>query len=94
MLIALALLIFEEDLLWKEQETSLFLHTPLFFREQMVVPGGLTTWVATFFSQFFYYPWLGTMLLCGCYSCGWCAVHFASTPSGRRCCLCPWDCSC
>lgn len=62
---ASALLIFEADFLWKLQESNLFLNTSMFFREQMVVPGGLTTWVATFFTQFFYYPWLGTVLLCG-----------------------------
>ena len=65
MLIAFALLIFEEDLLWKEQETSLFLHTPLFFREQMVVPGGLLTWAGLFFTQLFYHPIVGVIALSG-----------------------------
>lgn len=64
LIIALALLIFEKDLLWKEQETSLFLHTPLFFREQMVVPGGFLTWTGMLFSQLFYYPVAGVLVLC------------------------------
>ena len=64
LIIALALLIFEKDLLWKEQETSLFLHTPLFFREQMVVPGGLLTWLGLLFTQLFYHPILGVLTLC------------------------------
>ena len=64
LLAALALLVFESDLLWKEQETSLFLHTPAFLREQMVVPGGLLTWAGLFFTQLFYEPVLGVLALC------------------------------
>ena len=62
-----ALLILESDLLWKTDEMNLFLHTPLFFKQQMVVPGGLLTYVGTFFTQFFYHPWQGVLLLC----CWW-----------------------
>ena len=40
LLIAFALIFFESDLLWKVQHYNLFLDTPHFFREQMVVPGG------------------------------------------------------
>ena len=63
--IACLLLVFESDFLWKLQETNLFLPSGLFFREQMVEPGGLLTWLSTWFTQFFYYPWLGVVLLCG-----------------------------
>ena len=63
-IIACLLLICERDFLWKAQELNLFLNTPLFFKEQMVVPGGLLTWLGTFFTQFFYIPWLGVTLLC------------------------------
>ena len=59
-----ALLFLESDFLWKLQENNLFLDTMLFFREKMVVPGGLLSWAATYQTQFFYYPWLGTLLLC------------------------------
>ena len=62
--IAGALLWLENDFLWKLQEQNLFLDTSLFFKEQMVVPGGLLSWVGTYLTQFFYYPWLGTMILC------------------------------
>ena len=65
LLIALALLCFESDLLWKVQQYNIFLDTPLFFREQMVVPGGLLSYVGCFFTQFFFYPWLGVLMLCG-----------------------------
>ena len=59
------LLLFESDLLWKVQEMNLFLTTPLFFEQQMVVAGGLLVWLGTFLTQFLYYPWLGVLLLCG-----------------------------
>lgn len=64
-LIALALLFFESNFLWKAQELNLFQQTGLFFRQQMVVPGGLLTYVGTWLTQFFYYPWLGVLMLTG-----------------------------
>jgi len=63
--IAGALLWFESDLLWKVQQKNLFLCSTLFLKEQLVVPGGLLTWVGAWFTQFFYYPWFGVLLLCG-----------------------------
>jgi hypothetical protein len=62
--IAGAMLIFESDQLWKVQEKNLFLCSMLYLKEQMVVPGGLLTWLGTGFTQFLYYPWLGVLLLC------------------------------
>ena len=63
--IAGAMLFFESDQLWKVQEKNLFLCSTLFLKEQLVVPGGLLTWIGTWFTQFLYYPWLGVLLLCG-----------------------------
>ena len=65
LLIALLLLSFESDLLWKVQQYNLFLDTPLFFREQMVVSGGFLSYVSCYFTQFFFHPRLGVLLLCG-----------------------------
>ena len=65
LLIAVALLAFETDLLWKIQQYNLFLDTPLFFRQQMVEPGGVLSYVGCFFTQFFFHPWIGVVLLCG-----------------------------
>lgn len=62
-----ALLSFEADLLWKLQEGNLFLDTPIFFKEQMMVPGGLLSWAGTWLTQLFFYPWLGTLVLCACW---------------------------
>lgn len=63
--IAGVLLFYEGDLLWKLQELNLFLSTKLFFQHQLVVPGGLLTWVSTFFQQFLAWPLAGVLLLCG-----------------------------
>lgn len=63
--IAGALLFYEGNLLWKLQETNLFLPTPLFLSEQLLVPGGMLTWVSTFFTQFLYWPWLGVLMITG-----------------------------
>ena len=64
-LIAAALLVFESDFLWKTQELNLFLTTPDFFCQQMVVSGGLLTYLGTFLTQFLAIPWLGVLMLCG-----------------------------
>ena len=67
LIVAGALLIFEADFLWKLQEQNLFLDTPIFFKEQMAVPGGLLSWAGTWLTQLFFYPWLGTLALCACW---------------------------
>ena len=77
--VAGALLLFENDLLWKLQEQNLFLDTSLFFNEQMVVPGGLLSWMGTYLTQFFFYPWLGTLLLC----LGWLALMWLTKRTFR-----------
>ena len=63
--VAFVLLFFEADQLWKVQQHNVFLNTALFFHQQMVVPGGMLSYLGAFFSQHFYYPWLGVVLLCG-----------------------------
>lgn len=65
--VSVVLLLCESHQLWKIQEKNLFLCSSLFFNEQMVVPGGLLTWVGMWFTQFLYYPWLGVLMLC----CWW-----------------------
>ena len=63
--IAWYLATYEQHTLWKVQEFNLFLYTPLYFKQQMVVSGGLLTYLGTYFTQYFYHPWTGTLLLCG-----------------------------
>ncbi len=60
----IVLLVHESDYLWRVQELNLFLYSPLFFKQQLVVAGGLLVWLGTYFTQFFYHVWLGTLLLC------------------------------
>ena len=62
--IAIVLLSCESHLLWKIQEKNLFLCSTSFLKEQMVVPGGLLTYVGTFLTQFLFYPVLGVTVLC------------------------------
>ena len=63
--VAFALLYVEADLLWKVQQHNVFLNSALFFKQQMVVPAGLLSYLGAFFTQHFYYPWVGVVLLCG-----------------------------
>ena len=63
--VASALLYAESDLLWKVQQYNLFLYSSLFFKQTMVVPGGMLSYLGAFFTQFFYHPWIGVLLLCG-----------------------------
>lgn len=65
MLIAVALLCCESDLLWKIQQYNQYLDTSLFFREQMLVPGGLLSYLGCYFTQFFFHPWMGALVLGG-----------------------------
>lgn len=62
--VAALLLGYERYVLWKIQEQNLFLDTPLFFRQQMVAPGGLLTYVGCFLTQLLYYPVVGVAVLC------------------------------
>lgn len=64
-LIVCVLLCFESDLLWKVQQQNLFLYSSLFFKQAMVTSGGMLSYLGTFFTQFFYHPWIGAMMLCG-----------------------------
>lgn len=58
------LVVFESDYLYALQDQNLFLHTPLFFEQQMVKAGGLLTWIGSYLTQYFYYPMLGAGILC------------------------------
>ena len=62
--VAVVLLFCESDQLWKIQERHLFLCSTLFLKEQLVVPGGMLTWIGMWFTQFLYYPWVGVLMLC------------------------------
>lgn len=65
--VAVALLLFESDQLWKIQQYNVFLYSRLFFSQQMVVSGGLLTYVGALLTQFFFYPWMGVLLISVCW---------------------------
>ena len=54
--------VFEHEYLFRVQELSLWLPTKVYFDERMLVPGGLMSYIACFFMQFFYYPMLGSLI--------------------------------
>ena len=54
---------FEQPLLFRAQELSLWLPTKVWFAERMSYPAGMLTYIATFLTQFLHYPWLGGLLL-------------------------------
>lgn len=54
--------IHNKNLLIKIQELSLFQPTQLFFEGNMKVAGGLLTYLGTFLTQFFFYPWIGSLI--------------------------------
>jgi len=63
--LAIIMLSFEADLLWKVQQHNVFLNTSLFFNQMMAMPGGMLSYLGAFFTQHFYYPWVGVILMCG-----------------------------
>ena len=65
LVVAFVLLFFEADQLWKVQYHNVFLHSALYFKQMMVVPGGMLSYLGTYFTQHFYYPWVGVVVLCG-----------------------------
>lgn len=46
-----------------QEQLQLFLFDGAYFTERLASPGGLANYVAEFLTQFFYYPWLGAVLL-------------------------------
>ena len=54
----------ESDYLVCVEEQSLFLNTPLFFRELMAVPGGLLSYVGCWFTEYLHDPTEGTLQIC------------------------------
>ena len=65
--VAAALITYESDLLWKVQQHNVFLDTSEFLHQMMAVPGGMLSYLAAYFSQHFYHPWVGVILMC----CWW-----------------------
>lgn len=60
--VLLETILFRRHFLWKLQELDLFAYTASYLTETLRLQGGLLRYVASFFTQFFYLPWLGTLL--------------------------------
>ena len=61
----ITLVLRESEMLWRAQELSLWLPTELYWNTLMQYPGGAVSWLACYLTQYFYYPWLGTLIMCG-----------------------------
>ncbi|MBR6202391.1 MAG: hypothetical protein IKQ62_05255 [Bacteroidaceae bacterium] len=57
------LIVRNSDMLFMAQSKDFFSTDPTHMAECMQQPGGLISWVATFLTQFFYYPALGASIL-------------------------------
>ena len=62
---AIRLIQLESETLLRAQELNLWLPTGLYWKTLMQYPGGAASWLATYLTQYFYYPWLGVSILCG-----------------------------
>ena len=51
------------DYLYTVQERSLFVTDSSFWTERMAFLGGFSQWLGCLLTQFFYYPWLGSVML-------------------------------
>lgn len=56
------------DYLYAIQDFSPWMGTSDFFNQFIGHPGGLREWLGCFLTQFFYYPWLGALMLVICWS--------------------------
>lgn len=62
---AFHLVVRNSDMLFMAQNKSFFSSNPAFLRECMSVPGGFISWTASYLTQFFYYPILGSAMMIG-----------------------------
>jgi len=51
--------------LYYQWQEPVFLFTPEFFQRLVRFPGGLTEYAAAWLAQFYYYPWLGALIITG-----------------------------
>ncbi len=60
----ITLISLETEFLLRAQELNLWLPTGVYWKTLMQYPGGGVSWLGTYLTQYFYYPWLGVGILC------------------------------
>ena len=53
------------DYLYTIQDNSAFINGHTFMMDIVTHKGGWMMWVSCYLTQFFYYPWMGVLMLCG-----------------------------
>ena len=61
--IAYTLLLLNADYLYALQDNSIFISGKTFMQETLLCPTGIWAWLGSWFTQFFYYPWLGALIM-------------------------------
>lgn len=61
-----------EDYLYTIQENQVFIKGATFMKDMVNSHGGWGTWISCYFTQFFYYPWLGSTIIIAF----WCIIYF------------------
>lgn len=67
-LAAYIVLLTQSDYFYAVEENNTFLGNHTFMMETLRQGGGLWTWIGSFLTQFFYYPWLGSLFLVAIWS--------------------------
>ena len=62
-IIAYAVLLSKADYLYALQDNSIFISGRTFMRETLMYPTGIWAWMGCWLTQFFYYPWLGSLIM-------------------------------
>ncbi len=62
-LAAYIILLTQSDYLQAVEENDLFVGSHTFMAETLKTQGGIWSWLGSYLTQFFYYPWLGSLLL-------------------------------
>ena len=57
------LAVFNKEYLYSCQEHSIWVNSGEFFADKMRYVGGFAQWIGCYLTQYFYYPWAGTLIL-------------------------------
>ena len=86
--IAYAVLMLHADYLFALQDNSVFISGHTFMRETLLYPTGLWAWLGCWFTQYFYYPWLGALIMVGLWLTTYYALTWAAEATSWTWCCC------